>query len=155
MTQQRVYLDCDGVLADFDLHFFNQHGMEPAMFEAKYSQRTFWDTIQSKGKFFKELPLMKEAMAIFNTVAHRRPLILTGVPRGNWAEPQKKAWGRKNFPGTPMITCFAKDKSMYCQPGDILVDDRDKYRNLWEEAGGTFIHYKPGGDSLVELAYHT
>ena len=48
-----------------------------------------------------------------------------------------------NFPGIPIIHCLSEDKCKYiAHPGDVLVDDRPKYRHLWEDAGGVFVHYQ-------------
>jgi hypothetical protein len=37
-------------------------------------------------------------------------------------------------------------------PGDVLVDDRENHRHLWESAGGIFVHHKSAEDSLRQLA---
>jgi len=34
-----------------------------------------------------------------------KPTILTGLPLGRWAAPQKVKWAAEHFPGTPIITC--------------------------------------------------
>jgi hypothetical protein len=78
-------------------------------------------------------------------------VILTGLPRGKWAEPQKRAWAERWFPGVPVITTSAALKREHCHPGDALVDDRDKYRHLWEEAGGIFIHHRSAAESIKAL----
>jgi hypothetical protein len=36
-------------------------------------------------------------------------------------------------------------------PGDVLVDDLLKYKALWEEAGGTFVHHRSARSTLGEL----
>jgi hypothetical protein len=36
----------------------------------------------------------------------------------------------------------------------VLVDDTLKHRQLWEEAGGVFIHHKNARESLSELAQY-
>jgi hypothetical protein len=35
MSKRRLFLDCDGVLADFDASFEERFGMKPRAFEAK------------------------------------------------------------------------------------------------------------------------
>ena len=35
--------------------------------------------------------------------------------------------------------------------GDVLIDDRAKYRHLWEEAGGIFIHHTSASSSIEAL----
>jgi hypothetical protein len=34
----------------------------------------------------------------------------------------------------------------------VLVDDRDRHRALWENAGGIFVHHKNAEDSIRQLA---
>jgi hypothetical protein len=37
-------------------------------------------------------------------------------------------------------------------PGDVLVDDYLRYRELWENAGGIFIHHVSAKESIRQLA---
>ena len=37
-------------------------------------------------------------------------------------------------------------------PGDVLVDDRLNHRDLWEHAGGIFVHHKNAEQTLRLLA---
>jgi hypothetical protein len=73
------------------------------------------------------------------------------LPIGRWAEPQKRAWVNRHFPGIQVITTLARNKVLYCTPGDVLVDDQDRYRSKWEKAGGVFIHHTSAKDSLAAL----
>lgn len=148
---RRVYLDCDGVLADFDQGFINLTGMKPSIYEDTYGTKRFWQAIRNSTNFFGTLPLMPQAQELYNAVAHERPIILTGCPFGNWAEHQKFKWRDKHFNGVPMVTCLSRNKKDYCQPGDILVDDTIKYRHLWEQAGGIFIQYINAEQAIEEL----
>jgi len=42
-------------------------------------------------------------------------------------------------------------KHEHLHPGDVLVDDRDKHRHLWENAGGVFVHHSSARASIAEL----
>jgi hypothetical protein len=90
-------------------------------------------------------------MELYEAVRHLDPVILTGLPRGDWAEPQKRRWAARHFPGVEVITTTAALKREHCRPGDALVDDRDKYRRLWENAGGVFIHHRRASASIRQL----
>lgn len=90
-------------------------------------------------------------MELYDAVKDLRPIILTGLPRGDWAEPQKRRWAERHFPGVEIITTTAALKREYCAPGDALADDRDNYRALWEGAGGIFIHHHSAADSIAQL----
>ena len=148
-----LFLDCDGVLADFDTGAKKVlGGLSPREFEARYSKGEFWKRLARAKDFYATLPLMPDAQILFDTVAHLRPTILTGLPLGTWAAPQKLKWAEEHFPGTPVITCMARDKYKYMKPGDVLVDDRADHRAKWEDAGGIFIHHKNARASLDELA---
>jgi hypothetical protein len=50
-----------------------------------------------------------------------------------------------------VITTSAALKREHCHPGDALVDDRDKFRHLWEAEGGVFIHHKDARSSIAQL----
>jgi 5'(3')-deoxyribonucleotidase len=149
---RRLYLDCDGVLADFDHGATAILGMKPKAFEHRHGLGRFWQKLATAPDFYFSLPLMTDAMRLFNAVKHLDPVILTGLPRGNWAADQKMRWAAQHFPGVRMITCMARDKRNHAKDGDVLVDDNDKFRHLWEQAGGIFVHHKNAEDSIAELA---
>lgn len=148
----KLFLDCDGVLADFEAGAKAAlGGMTPAQFEARHSRREFWKRLAATPEFYATLRLMPDAQTLFDAVAHLRPTILTGLPLGNWAAPQKVAWAEAHFPGTPIITCMARDKVQYMESGDVLVDDREDHRSKWEDAGGIFIAHKNAERSIAAL----
>lgn len=148
----QIFLDSDGVLADFDRAFKNEFGITPDEFREQHGQRRFWGAIRGEAhKFFETMPLMEDAMVLYDAVKHLRPIILTGCPWGGWAELQKIKAGRIHFPGVPLIVCSSKDKSVYCQPGDILVDDRTKYVPQWKDAGGIYVIHTSALNSIEQL----
>lgn len=147
----QLFLDCDGVMADFDTYAEKIFGLPPRKAETKLGRPRFWADLQSHEGFYEKLPLMPDAMELFEAVKHLNPPILTGLPQGDWAEPQKCAWGRKHFPDTKMICCASKDKRNHMQPGDVIVDDWPQYKGLWEEAGGIFVLHTSAKDSIAKL----
>lgn len=147
----QLYLDCDGVLADFDRAATEYLGLPPRVFEKKHGPGEFWKRLSRHPNFYGSLPLMPDAIELFDAVRHLDPVILTGLPRGNWAAPQKERWAAEHFPGTRIITCMAVDKRRHAQPDDILVDDTLKYQHLWEEAGGVFVHHRSARESVQTL----
>jgi len=150
----QLFLDCDGVLADFDRGASAVLGMAPRAFQAQYGLGRFWSRLARTGQFYAELPLMADARTLFDAVAHLDPIILTGCPRGGWAEAQKVAWAAEHFPGTRIITCMAADKRNHASAGDLLVDDTLTHRHRWEEMGGIFIHHQSAAASIRALAHH-
>jgi hypothetical protein len=152
MPDRQLYLDCDGVLADFDSGAEQVLGMPPRVYRMRHGSQRFWARLAQAPDFFGSLPLMPDATALFAAVRHLHPVILTGLPRGTWAAAQKVRWAERHFPGTKIITTLAADKRDHCRHGDVLVDDTLKYRHLWEAAGGVFVHYEGLEQALAELA---
>ena len=148
---RQLYLDCDGVLADFDAGAVRLLGMGPGEFQEKFGAGRFWARLAKAPDFYGSLPLMAGALELFEAVRHLDPMILTGLPRGNWAAGQKVRWVHQHFPGTRIITVMAVDKRHHCQPGDVLVDDTLKHRQRWEDAGGIFVHHVDVASTLAEL----
>ncbi len=148
---RQLYLDCDGVLADFDTGATAILGMPPRAFEKRHGLGRFWQKLATAPDFYFGLPLLPDAMRLFDAVKHLNPIILTGLPRGNWAADQKVRWAAQHFPGTRIITTMARDKRDHAKEGDVLVDDLLKHRERWEEVGGIFVHHRSADETLDEL----
>ena len=152
MPGPRLFLDADGVLADFDLGTRRLLGATPREFIAKHGRGAFWKRLARAPDFYAALPEMPDARKLFDAVEHLKPTILTGLPLGSWAAPQKVRWAAEHFPRVPIITCMARDKHKHMHPGDVLVDDREKHRAAYEESGVVFVHHRNAEDSLRQLA---
>jgi hypothetical protein len=148
---RQLYLDADGVLADFDKGATAILGLHPRAYEKRHGLGRFWQKLATAPDFYFGLPLMPDAMALFDAVKHLHPIILTGLPRGNWAADQKVRWAAQYFPDTKIITTMARDKRDHAKEGDVLVDDQLRHRDRWEEIGGIFIHHKNAADSIEQL----
>ena len=150
---KQLFIDCDGVLADFDTAARELFGQDSRQAEESLGTPEFWSRIIARGNFYRNLSLLPDAMDLYQAVAQLSPIILTGCPEGGWSEPQKLAWAAHHFPGVKMITCLSKEKCLHMMsPGDVLVDDYPRYRERWEEAGGVFIHHISAKESIKQLA---
>jgi deoxypyrimidine-specific 5' nucleotidase type C protein (NT5C) len=152
MPDPRLFLDADGVLADFNEGARRLLGMSVRDYERRHGRGGFWKKLAQAKDFYGSLPEMADARVLFDAVKHLKPAILTGLPLGRWAAPQKVGWAAEHFPGVPIITCMARDKHKHMHPGDVLVDDRENHRPAYEAAGAVFIHHKNAEDSLRQLA---
>lgn len=152
MPEPRLFLDADGVLADFDEGVRRLLGAYPRDYERRHGRGSFWKHLATAENFYARLPEMGDARLLFDGVKHLKPTILTGLPLGRWAAPQKVEWAAEHFPGVPIITCMARDKHKHMHSGDVLVDDRENHRAAYEEAGVVFVHHRNAVDSLRQLA---
>lgn len=141
---RRLYLDMDGVLADFDTHHRNTFGYER-------ERHTGWSHIYPG--WFRSMPPMPDMSKLITAVAHLNPIVLTGTPRSvNMAGNEKVEWVKANIgAGVGVICCPAREKRLYCRPGDILVDDSAEHRALWEGAGGVWVQHTSADDTIREL----
>lgn len=150
----KLFLDCDGVLADFDSYAHAYFGKNPREAEAEMGSAAFWKHLEAKGDFYRNLPVMQDAHVLVAGVAHLEPKILTGCPRGNWAQAQKVAWAEEHFPGLPVITCRSADKRDHALPGDVIIDDWPQHRHRWIAMGGIWISHYDAETSLAALWAH-
>lgn len=150
----KLFLDCDGVLADFDSHALEYFGMPARQYEKEKGSKQFWRELEERGDFYRSMPVMSDAAVLYEAVAHFCPTILTGCPRGNWAQQQKVDWAEEHFPGVPIITCRSADKRDYAMSGDIIIDDWPQHRARWIEMGGIWISHYDAETSVEALKAH-
>jgi len=140
MDTPQIFLDLDGVMADFEGHFLKQFGVP----HDSFNDAEMWKKINSVQHYFLDMEVMEGAYEFFNYLEQFNPIILTACPRSNYqaAAIQKRQWVRKNLSQDIMILPIlgGKNKAMFIhQEGDILIDDMAKNCNSWTEHGGYAI----------------
>lgn len=139
-TRPRIYLDLDGVMADFDAHF-------PATFDCDHrsmADDAMWQTINADPSYFRDMPLCAGAADFWDSIRHLKPIILTACPKSNYAHVarQKRAWVRQHLCCGAMVlpVMGGRNKALFMhEPGDILIDDFERNTKAWEEEGGFAI----------------
>lgn len=150
----QLFLDCDGVLANFDKRAREIVGMNPREFEDLSGADVLWDRIFGTSDFFYSLEPMPDAHELVEAVKHLNPIILTGAPekgRGLLAQHQKLRWRDKHFPDLEMIVCPSRNKIKYAKPGDVIVDDWEKWKHIWVQGGGVWVLHTSARNSIEEL----
>ena len=160
-SEYKVYLDMDGVLADFDQRFRDISGMEPRDFENKYGRKEFWNLIdeENKIKFWVGIPVMDGAAALVNAVKDYDYELLTSPSAKKQSYLGKILWVKNHtgdvFPSKPRINFKRAKEKHEVKPQlsqtDILIDDREDTIGRWNAAGGTGIVYKSIGQVLNDL----
>ena len=145
-----IYLDMDGVVADFDTFAEELLGREIGWGDTTQDlSAEEWLRLASVDRLYYQLPLMPDAtklVAYVKSLSTRFQIgFLTAIPRRTTipsARADKQAWVDKYFPGMRMdIGPFSHDKHKWCSPGDILVDDRPSNIREWNAAGGIAIYH--------------
>lgn len=165
-----IFLDMDGVLADFERHvcdWYDATNNHPNEWEYHYredfgvSGTEFWEGLTVG--FWESMPKTAEADMLMAMVEHHNPVILSSPPMAGQGMPGVKGtllWLKKHY------TEIYKEKRYllgsckeYCaHPKAILIDDKNENVLAWNERGGRGIlvpqpwnalrHVKENGNSL-------
>lgn len=174
MSEIALYVDLDGVLADF-VQGAADRGFDAGLFnlptaqlsdEGRREQVAFYDAI-AFSDFYAELPLIHDALELWNAVLPHGPQILTGLPTFRHrddardafehAANQKRAWcARVLGLSEDFVICTrSRDKKNFVgqlgRTHSILIDDRKRNIREWREAGGTGILHVSAANSIDVL----
>lgn len=157
----KIYVDMDGVIADFDARFRDLSGMAPRDFEAKYGKKAFWDLIdeENKVKFWVGIPPMPGASELISFVAKHDYEMLTAPSIKKQSRLGKNLWIRNHtgdiFPSKPRVNFKAAKEKHLIKPQltsfDILIDDKASTIDSWNAAGGTGILYQSASQVISKL----
>ena len=134
----KIYLDIDGVAADFEGGFKEITGKYPSQVEKKF----LWKTINSDKNFFYDLDVMRGFMNLWDLVEDTEPSFLTGLPGSSSGKEAKIKWVNKHFPGTEVIVVPKKEKRKWAASNHILIDDTMSNIIEWKADGGIGIYHE-------------
>jgi hypothetical protein len=156
----KIYVDMDGVVADFDQRFKDLSGIGPREFEEKYGKDAFWDFIdegENKLKFWVGIPQIPDAKQLIDFVSNYDYEMLTApsikkqslMGKGLWMINQTK---NGLFPSKPKVNYkSAKNKKDFAAPNHILIDDREDTINSWNASGGIGILHTSASNTISQL----
>lgn len=170
MRPSMIYLDMDGVLADFDTAVA-AHGVQPGYSyihlppsEWTPAQRTNDDLVREVmdgPDFWPSIPRMHGALGLVTAAAlivgGENVFILTATPRltsrREHIAHQKTEWAVANlgFASRQVITCLRSEKAQWAKPSTVLVDDLPTNCTEWEKAGGVAIRHTDARSSVAKL----
>ena len=147
-----IYLDLDGVLADFDKFVLTHLGRT---FDHKSGpqDKEMWDYLKSVPNFYLQLEPTPYAQDLVELSYQNSAdvQVLTAIPRRASipsAEQDKIDWVKKVFHSMNLkvnIGPYSADKWKHAKPGDILIDDRIDNIQDWVTKGqGVGILHKYG-----------
>lgn len=145
----QIFVDMDGVLADFDLG----HEIVFGVRADKLADNVDWRKVRASPDFYLNLPPMADMLELWSHVERYEPIVLTGVPASVAEAPaNKRAWVRKHLGDHVEVRCCrSKDKCLHGSAGDVLIDDWEKYRHLWLAKGGRWVTHRSAAESIREL----
>lgn len=152
-----IYIDVDGVIADFRGWVNLMKPGFDAWDDDDAVHEVMIDNINSvylgaarlpAFKYFKDIYDWQEDVTFLTAVGSFWP----NKELKEQAINNKLAWLKSVGiePADVIIVDKAKEKIKYCNPGDVLYDDRPSTIKAWSEAGGIgFIVYDPNAGDLV------
>ena len=150
-----LYLDMDGVLADFFAVYSKIAGVEnykdipPAKVDPTLDSLVGTD-------FFAKLPKFPTTDQVVNlAVKYAGKYSICSSPlRGDYAnsEKHKKIWIKQNLNPLPKTIEITPNKAQFATNGqtpNILIDDKRTNIDAWEKAGGIGIKYQADEDPVI------
>ena len=147
---KQLFLDLDGVFADFNKGVKNITGREPN----NLPTWRLWSSINKKEDFWISLEPFNHASSFIESLKKYNPIILTGLPssKKDLVSEHKREWVEKHLGDYEVITCLSKDKHLHMKnPGDVLLDDNIKNCTNWNNNGGVSILFDYPKRSIDEI----
>lgn len=160
MKKPEVYLDMDGVVADFFTEYAKIAGIESGNYRDIPPAKTDPTLQKMVGTdFFARLPKFNSADQLVDMIVkmYGHYHICSSPLRGDHegSEKYKKVWIQKHLNPQPVDVVITPNKAKYAKQADgtpnILIDDRGSNISAWEAAGGIGIKYQADEDSLQTI----
>ena len=150
-----LYLDMDGVQADFFGAWAKMHGLNHYK-EIPHPEQAIEELANSSPEevynFFRDLGPLNGGQQIIEWLHKNKiPFTVLSAPlRGPYSKNSieaKKDWLDEFNPGSRNNAIFTSAKYKYAKNGNeanVLVDDYGKYLNAWSGAGGIAVKHEDG-----------
>lgn len=135
----RIFLDLDGVVADFDSH-------ADAQDKKTADGKMNWEALDFE--WWITMPAFEGAKIFYDGLKKMAPVTFLTAPvlsedcfsgKAKWVQnfvPEKGKWILMD-----LIICPSQDKKNLAASNAILIDDREKNIREWVEAGGIGVHH--------------
>lgn len=173
MQITKLYLDMDGVLADFNRNL-REFGVVDNETHFIHKPRDQWTApqvdldrrvrgVMELEDFWPSIPPMPDAYELWDYCKQFNVHILTATPnvtefRDRIAE-QKRQWIQRTFgpfPAEQIHVCLRAEKAQLAGPTHLLVDDMPSNCKEWNAAGGNAILHSTAKNTIQHLTelYH-
>jgi len=152
MEKKIIYMDMDGVVADFTTGYaaaFNRDVSRDDAFTVKQFCR-------QEPRLFRMLPILEKGKELFDILKDDYKIIFLTTPmKGmDYCKIDKVEWVRENFGDYDII--FSDNKADYViDDHSILIDDMDYNLESWIKKGGTGIKFPQKIDKICDIIEET
>ncbi|MBR1797628.1 MAG: hypothetical protein IJ757_06440 [Clostridiales bacterium] len=158
---EKVYIDMDGVLVDFEGGVEKLLGIvPPGGKRPEEEDRLMWKRMKTYEHFYDRLEPMPGAIDMFNRLYERfgdNLEVLTGIPKPErgilTAAEDKTNWVHRVLSKEIKVNPVRRrDKYLFCKGKEyILIDDLKDNIEAWEKAGGTGILHISPDDTMKKI----
>jgi len=156
---KRIFVDMDGVLADFlkgveSPEYIGHPLTNDAKGHTEYDDRK--EELTNK-RLFANLPPMVDMYDLIAYIRHCETpweiLTAAGAVNRELVVYDKNEWIKRYVDPTIPVTCTftGTQKAAYAFEGNVLIDDREKNINAWEDAGGIGILHTSARETINAL----
>ncbi len=152
-----LYIDLDGVLADFDGKVLEITGKYPS----ELTTKELWKQLQVVDNFYYSLDIIEGSKEFLDYILYTsqvRVEILTALPSPSkklrTSSNDKIMWVYDKIDPYIITNCVSnwRMKTYFCRnDDDILIDDQEKNIVQWQEAGGIGILHNNFEDTIQKL----
>lgn len=153
----KIYVDMDGVIANFEKRYTERYGHISEQVRRKEFRGNFDDFIATEQ--FVTLELMPDARQLITTLdnidipkeilsstAYQEVYETISDQKRRWLATHNISWPQNFVPGKA-------HKYKWATPTSIIIDDTLSVINDWEKAGGIAIRHKNAFDTLEDLDF--
>lgn len=155
--EKMIYIDLDGVLADFNGKVLEIMGKYPH----QVTPKELWKTLEHVDNFYYSLDIIEGSKEFLETILYINNInveILTALPSPSkklrTSSNDKIMWVYDKLDPYIITNCVSnwRMKSYYCRnDDDILIDDQEKNIVNWQETGGIGILHNNFEDTMQKL----
>jgi hypothetical protein len=153
----KIYLDMDGVLANFEKRYVEKYGEFPKDVDKR--RQHFWDNWKKfvDDKDFESLEKHENADELLVAVRSLNlPVEILSSSGGGYSHEivteQKKVWLRKHgIDYVANIVPGGGHKAKFAGAWNILIDDTENVIERYRKAGGTAIHHTDIKETIKQL----
>jgi phosphoglycolate phosphatase-like HAD superfamily hydrolase len=154
---KKIYVDLDGVLADFEGRFEQLFVKNPRILGDDETWKRINQYELNGNSWFLDIPVMKDAPELWKFVNSLGAEVFILTATGHDLEKHgtdKRLWVKKHFGlknDKVKIVNKSEAKAVYADIESVLIDDSERSINAWRAAGGIGILHTSAEDSIDKL----
>lgn len=151
-SKYKIYLDMDGVIADWKGQFKKKFGYPVEIFDGRFGKEKRQKLVQQNSPlFYENMPWTKDGKILFNFLK-QFPTEILSHSTDDQCKQGKQTWlQNKNINLTQHLVDNRQDKAKYAAKDTILIDDREDNIAEFQNAGGIGILHKNSTDTINKL----